>query len=403
MTPMAENWCVVGASVCGPAHARRGAPTQDAFKVASESTQSGRPIAIVCVSDGHGSSTAFRSAFGSRFAVDVATEVVTDELRAIPHFQEQLGEAWINLREDLPKLIVLRWVNTVHTHFLNTTLTETEKPYWNMLRDRHPSETSEAQQLRAYGATLSIVIASHEGVGCLQLGDGDIVVGWEDADRTWTFPVPVDDRLIGNATTSLCLETAVEDFRHSDWLGFDDRNRRPSFVLVATDGFSNSIVSRPKLEEVVATLASDARADGSALVAEWLEPWLDRLATHGAGDDTTAVLLWRSDEFDQLREGNRLTDLGESKAASEAGTETGPGLAHDTPSAVALNTVPEGAPDAPTEGAPGAPTEVAPDVPTEAAPDAPTEVAITESKTEFQMRETAAPHGQPCTGTDPPV
>ena len=372
---MAENWCVVGASVCGPAHARRGTPNQDAFKATSESTQAGRPVVIACVSDGHGSATAFRSADGSGFAVHVATEVVTDELRAIPQFQEQLGKAWINLREDLPKLIVPRWVHQVHGHFSETPLTESEKPFWNMIRDRHQSETNEAQQLRAYGATLSIVIASHEGVGCLQLGDGDIVVGWEDAERMWTFPVPVDERLIGNSTTSLCLETAVEDFRHSDWLGSDDRNRRPSFVLVATDGFSNSIVSRPKLEEVVATLASDARADGEALVAEWLEPWLDRLATHGAGDDATAVLLWRSDEFDQLRDGNQLTDLGDAKSASEAGTDTGPGLAHDAPSEGTPDTRPEVAPTAPAEAAPNAPAEASGGAPAEAAADAPPEAA----------------------------
>src|SRR6202453_1195863 len=89
----------------------------------------------------------------------------------------------------------------------------------------------------AYGATLLAAAATDRVLLYLQLGDGEILS--VNAEGTTTRPLPPDDRLIANQTTSLCQPEAWRDFR-SAWV---TAGALPSLVLLSTDGYANSFRS----------------------------------------------------------------------------------------------------------------------------------------------------------------
>ena len=59
---------------------------------------------------------------------------------------------------------------------------------------------------------------------------------WSGATGSRPGRCPGDDRLVAGETTSLCLATAADDFRHA----FLPASAEPDLVLLATDGYGNS-------------------------------------------------------------------------------------------------------------------------------------------------------------------
>jgi hypothetical protein len=142
--------------------------------------------------------------------------------------------------------------------------------------------------LHAYGSTLLIAILSASTLGLLQLGDGDIVVGTRG--RGSHRPLPDDARLIANETTSLCLDSAVADFR----LAAIDLAVDPiDVVLLATDGYGNSFLDQDWPSTVGAEFLSLYESETHEGVGRELPGWLADSAAV-AGDDTTAALAFRA-------------------------------------------------------------------------------------------------------------
>lgn len=74
-------WYVVSASVQGAAHKRAGKPNQDA--VLDRRADDAWEIVVAAVADGHGSSKSFRSAIGSKLAVESATEHLAQQAKRL--------------------------------------------------------------------------------------------------------------------------------------------------------------------------------------------------------------------------------------------------------------------------------------------------------------------------------
>jgi serine/threonine protein phosphatase PrpC len=263
-------WRAVSASRRGSAHAD-GVPNQDAVHLRRVSTPTG-DVWVVGVADGHGGARYVRSDVGARAAVDVTVQAVGDALA-------EGDEPAAVLRATVPR-IVEEWLDRVGTDARERPFTEDE-----LARGPAPGSA-------AYGATLLVAVVGDHGVALAQVGDGDALVR---SHGFATRPVPGDDRLVAGETTSLCLDSAVDDFRYAVVPATAD----PDLVLLATDGYGNSFALTDWWRGLVDDVATLVSRGGFDRVAEDLPGWLDESARVG-GDDVTAVLLVRDPLVDGM-------------------------------------------------------------------------------------------------------
>ncbi|MCP4347691.1 MAG: protein phosphatase 2C domain-containing protein [Desulfobacterales bacterium] len=267
-----SEWCVIGESVRGASHIRNDLPNQDDIKW-HPGFGSGLPV-ILAVSDGHGSQKCFRSNKGAGFAVETAVKTIKDFVES----QTDMNNFTITksiAEEQLPKQIVRKWIAAVKS--------DIEK---NPFSDKE-SEILKGKDTLAYGATLLAVLVTSSFIIYLQLGDGDVLTVWENVER----PVPEDDRLFGNETTSLCTKDAWRDFRFCFQVIVDSP---PKLILLATDGYANSFKTDASFMKVGSDIWHIIESVGPDFVSSNLENWLNEASEAGSGDDITVGLIFQS-------------------------------------------------------------------------------------------------------------
>lgn len=261
----AAAWRAIGASVRGASHVASGAPNQDAFACAPPRGEPG-VRAIAAVADGHGAAIHFRSARGSRIAVEVALGLLADP--AVD-------------RATLPQRIVAAWAAQVRADLAREPFTERE------LRELAQPGEVRADPLLAYGTTLLACRATGDSLLALQIGDGDALA--VRAGRV-TRLVPRDERLRNSYTTSLCAAGASADFRvHATAAG----EELPPLLLLSTDGYANAFKTEADFLRVGTDFLEMLEKQGVAAVARELEGFLADASEHGSGDDVSAALLYR--------------------------------------------------------------------------------------------------------------
>lgn len=230
---------------------------------------------VVAVADGHGSSSHVRSDAGSRLAVDIACSIggrlIDGGLLTRPN-QEILERLQGEVAVDL----VNTWRGAVHDDVLASPWSADELATYPVLAgDPH----------HGYGTTLMVALAGEQKVVLLQLGDGDVVVARVSGQVE--MPVPGDDRLIGNQTTSMCLPAASDDFRFA----VSDAGSDPiRFVSITTDGYANAFVADDWAKDVGTDLLGVLDESGVDYVEGEMLGWLSESASVG-GDDVTMGLL----------------------------------------------------------------------------------------------------------------
>lgn len=295
-----NEWKIIADSVRGPTHVRSGLPNQDDFNYASG------PSITIAVSDGHGSSRCFRSDRGAIFATQTAIEVAESFFEGEwERLSLQDREQQLNVR--LPNRIVSEWRAKVRRDLEDFPFSKEEQ---GTLANRTTASLKpnvlEAPYV-VYGATLLAVVITANFVVYLQLGDGDILTVLDSGDVI--RPLPPDERLIGNETTSLSSEKAASDFRVAlvPMLA-----ARPRLLLLATDGYSNSFKDDTSFQQA----AIDFRkllgsSEGSAEVERHLKEWLEESAQM-SGDDVTLCLLYPATEESPPTEVNVSDSVGVS-------------------------------------------------------------------------------------------
>ncbi|MDW7762097.1 MAG: PP2C family serine/threonine-protein phosphatase [Acidobacteriota bacterium] len=296
---------VLSASVPGRKHRMGGTPNQDAIAWVENLE---RQTAILCLSDGHGNVGGFRSDRGSRFAVQAALH----SLEAfIAWFDPGVDPIKVQdaLLERVPREIVRRWRDAVASDLF-------ERPFKSEEMSRYFSSRVNASSrweavlnpVAAYGATLLAVFVCAAGWGCLQLGDGDILV-LTGSDQPFR-PVPVDERCRGVETTSLCLPEAWRDFRAA-FLPRQDTEVR--LILAATDGYANSFKDEAAFFQAPRDWLRTIRTEGVDEVEKKMPEWL---ADHSAmsGDDVTLGLIVR-----ELEDGRDIYELNEGDKYESGG------------------------------------------------------------------------------------
>lgn len=275
------TWKTLTKTVRGASHSRSGLPNQDY----------GWPLhpinstdAILAVADGHGSSRSFRSDMGSRFASLTAKTVfqeylskrqVTPSLSAVKEWAEN----------GLPKEIVRTWNERVQEHYAANPFTDDELQKLHAKEGDTRSKQVESNPLFAYGSTLLCVLFTNEFIVYAQLGDGDILIVSKDGEVT--RPIPKDERLMANETTSLCLPKAWDDFR----VTFLPINGAvPALVMLSSDGYSNSFRDEAGFLKAGADYLNLIREEGIDYVEQHLAGWLNEASQSGSGDDVTLGL-----------------------------------------------------------------------------------------------------------------
>ena len=261
-----SRWRIGGASARGAAHVRNGRPNQDAVEWRPTGVSATRISGAV--SDGHGAAVHFRSNIGSRLATVGAADLLAWHMD-----DAETDEADVAIAGEL----VAHWQRAVTAHAAANPFDEVE------------AVLPQSTPLTPYGATLVAFAANATTILSLQIGDGDLLIGYPDGriER----PLRADSGLVGEETYSLCLPDAVARFRSAtmwrrageDW---------PDFIAATTDGVAKSFRDDVGFERAIAQLRQNATTDWDALAAA-LPGWLDDVSTNGSGDDATICIALR--------------------------------------------------------------------------------------------------------------
>ena len=284
-------WHAIGQSVRGALHERTGCPNQDAIHW-SPRARAGSSSLVLAVADGHGSAKCFRSDTGARLAVEKA-------VTAIQHLCEEqtdladLATVRHVVEEQLARKVVDAWHDAVAAHVAAHPFTSDE------LRCGAEGEGTEAPQASAspptlaYGATLLAVWVTASFGVYLQLGDGDIVC--VDVEGNATRPLPRDERLFANETTSLCMPQSWQEVRLA-LIPFADQP--PALILLSTDGYSNSFRADTDFLDTAQEYMRMIRSEGLDAMARELADILNEVSQRGSGDDVTLGMIKRAEDLD---------------------------------------------------------------------------------------------------------
>ena len=304
--PIIPNWRVIGSSIRGFSHIRLDLPNQDAIKYLPDKGTGAR--IILSIADGHGSKNYFRSDIGSKFAVETACEVCAGFLKDYSGKESEKIKD-LKFRDVICREIVRKWKERVNDHILNNPFSPEEeiliskkqengkKPDGEKIRYR-PSDGLEDYQVIPYGTTILSIVVTEKFILYLQLGDGDILA--ITSDGKVSRPLPKDDRLIANETTSLCLPIAWEEFR----VRYQPIDKvAPILIMVSSDGYSNSFSISSDFEKVGSDILEMISKDPEDIekeigtVKENLDSWLKETSEHGSGDDITVGIICNLDKI----------------------------------------------------------------------------------------------------------
>jgi hypothetical protein len=243
-----------------------------------------------------------RSDVGARLAVESTHQVLGEflensqaapSLSAIKHWAE----------ENLPRQLVRRWRERVADHLLENPLTQDDLRRLHATEDNTKLRQVILEPALAYGATVLSVILTESFILYLQLGDGDFmtVTGTGEVSKP---PLPADERLMANETTSLCSRDAWRDFRSFFQVL---SGSLPALILVTTDGYGNSFQDESGFTQVGVDLLEMIRSEGLDVVQESIDGWLAEASEKGSGDDITLGLICRCDAM-QLPSGRIPTE-----------------------------------------------------------------------------------------------
>lgn len=280
------DYRVFHTKVQGASHIASGLVCQD--NAGSRKTEDYCAIALA---DGHGSARYCRSERGSRFAVEAALACIDEfmqSMKADKAMRAALDERenWDRIFSQLEKSILAAWHQKIEEDFAGQPFQEEEL---EQVDERYRKYYLEGENVeKAYGSTLIAVCQTEEFWFGLHIGDGKCVsLG---RDKTFSEPIPWDDKCFLNETTSLCGGDALMDFRYVMRPG-----EQPAATFIASDGIDDCFSAADENRQLYAFY--DKVAELFALYEEGfaqqqLEEYLPILSEKGSRDDMSVAMLY---------------------------------------------------------------------------------------------------------------
>jgi serine/threonine protein phosphatase PrpC len=281
------EWGVLGKSIRGPNHKISGLPNQDSIRIYSGGNGK---ATIIAIADGHGSSIHFRSAIGSRIAVDCAVHILSNKFKKLDTLEIK------RCMDDIPNLVCNAWNDKIIHHyaqnkFLPNELALFEDNCWS-------NDFLEQLKLNAriaYGTTLLVVVIKDSLILYMQIGDGDILVVDESGETR--KPLTDDIQYSKYQTKSLCADNAKLDFRVTT----EDINySNPVLVTTSTDGYSNSFMNYLDFTKTASRYLDMLRVIGPQLLQKIMRNLLLRTTSCGSGDDISMAMAYRADKIGKI-------------------------------------------------------------------------------------------------------
>lgn len=205
-------------SVRGASHEDDNTPCQDSARFFI-----GDGFAVAAVSDGHGSEKHFRSAAGSEMATRVAIRSICDFDERNNGLDNIFSSRGDETARRIAANIICGWNSEIAAHLSLLPPVERERA----ICEKYGGIPNEV----IYGATLIVGVVTKRLCFGLQIGDGSFCAR---TNGSMTFPMPEDAKLVGNLTTSLCDNDAIDSFRHFC------REGEFSGIMLSSDGLINS-------------------------------------------------------------------------------------------------------------------------------------------------------------------
>ena len=198
-------------------------------------------LQVIAVADGHGSNDCFRSAIGSKLAVELTLQQAKRAFS--PLGTNDFTETSIR---NFKYALWTKWRNLVKKHWINHFNDLSDELRYQSVSEKYKThytsedETEREKYLyRAYGTTLICAISIGHQVLLLQVGDGTGIVLAECGQ--FIAPIPKDEDNFLNISFSLCdvnEENADEKTRHFV-LDYADTDMSPIAVFLSSDGLDD--------------------------------------------------------------------------------------------------------------------------------------------------------------------
>ncbi len=270
---------IIGKSIQGASHIRKGVECQDAFrKVELENG-----TIILAVADGHGSETCPFSSTGAKSATNVFCDIMSEHHQKYSENLELLA-TYLNREGEtrIAQAIDSEWKRRIvkqHKRLKRTI---------DVLEDG----TQDVQSVyKQYGTTLLGLMVTDTFLFAFQLGDGDI--GYVDGNG---YEAVVEgDKILGVETHSLSRESAWEK-------AISIVRRRspvsPSMYMLSSDGFANSYKDEASFRATCIDYFNMLNEHGVAAIRANLPAWLMETSEMGCGDDITLLMAYAGEQED---------------------------------------------------------------------------------------------------------
>lgn len=279
------TWHIIGESVCGVTHDRKGLPNQDAIRYIVKKGNE-LPLAVA-VSDGHGNPKSFRSEYGAQLATKVAGDILIRFLSESCN-EKNSDQTLINIQKLLIPDIIKSWKKEVLDHFDQNPILENERKNLTSKGElQSDTKNNLSDPILFYGTTLLAAGVSDSIIILLQLGDGDILT--VDPCGRVAQPMPHDENLFADETTSLCLPNAEQYMRS---VILKPKANQIKLLLISTDGYSKSFIKDSDFLEVGPDFLDLLENEGISTVQDNLKKWLNETSRLGSGDDITLGILY---------------------------------------------------------------------------------------------------------------
>ncbi|MCQ2409550.1 MAG: protein phosphatase 2C domain-containing protein [Clostridia bacterium] len=241
-------------------------------------------MAVISVCDGHGSEHHFRSDKGSKIACSIAVEAIKEFIYNNPKILETNSLELDKQIRHLKEHIIYRWNEETKKDFDSYPLSVEEMTHLKEKdRDEYTSSLTISDYANIYGTTFIAGVITKDFYLILQLGDGNALILDK---RGLTQPVPEDENIHFQFTTSICQKDAISNFRHS--YGFAS----PAAMILTSDGFRNSFINDDYFTDTIKEILSDINSQDPEAVRAGLEEDLPVLSKKGSGDDISLALSY---------------------------------------------------------------------------------------------------------------